>query len=216
MAIQSQDPEVRTQAGKTAPGPKGLPLLGNAIEMRRDLLGFMHRGMLRYGDVVKATAGFGKLRVEAYGVFHPDGAQQVLAGNADNYGKTDDVYEEVRILLGNGLLTSEGDVWKRQKRLVQPLFTHKTVGAYVPMMADEADGVIARWRAAAEAEEGVDLHSEMTRTTLRVVGRAVFGTDVDHMIPVFKDSVPYLSRRAFERGIFPIKVPADWPTPGNK
>ena len=224
MAIESPDRGVRdpvrepTAIGLAplAPGPKGLPLLGPAIQMRRDLVGFMHAGMLEYGDVVRVAAGFGKYRFEAFGVFHPDGAQRVLAGNADNYDKSDQAYEELRNLLGNGLLTSEGDTWKRQKRMVQPLFTHRRVAAYVPLIADEAQTVVDRWRPAQEAGTPVDLHEEMTRVTLRVVGRAVFGADVDHMVPIFKDSVPYLSRRAFERGVMPIRAPEDWPLPSNK
>ncbi|HEU5002171.1 MAG TPA: cytochrome P450 [Actinomycetota bacterium] len=219
MAVESQDRVIQkanAAAAPMAPGPKGLPLLGPAIQMRRDLVGFMHSGMLEYGDVVRVAAGFGKYAFEAFGIFHPEGAQRVLAGNADNYDKSDQAYEEVRNLLGNGLLTSEGDVWKRQKRMVQPLFTHKRVAAYVPLIADEAQTVVDRWRPAQVAGTPVDLHEEMTRVTLRVVGRAVFGTDVDHMIPVFKDSVPYLSRRAFERGVMPVRVPEDWPLPSNR
>ncbi|MGH2719938.1 MAG: cytochrome P450 [Actinomycetota bacterium] len=214
MAVRER--VVERGQGVEAPGPKGLPLIGSAIAMKRDLLGFMHRGMLEHGDVVKAIIGPPPIRVSAFGVFHPDGVQQVLAGNADNYCKADEVYGEVRKLLGNGLLTSEGDAWKRQKRLVQPLFTHNQVASYVPMIADEGRGIVERWSAAEQRGESVDLHSEMTRVTLRVVGRAVFGTDVDHMIPIFKDSVPYLSKRAFERGINPFPVPEDWPLPGNK
>jgi cytochrome P450 len=172
--------------------------------------------MLEYGNVVHVTAGPPPVRMHAYGIFHPDGVQQVLAGNAENYFKGDQVYAELIDLLGNGLLTSEGEVWKRQKRLVQPLFTHKRVASYVPMMVEEGEEVVARWRAALARGETVDLHSEMTRVTLRVVGRAVFGTDVDHMIPIFKDSVPYLSKRAFQRGVMPLRVPSGWPTPGNR
>ncbi|HWD07666.1 MAG TPA: cytochrome P450 [Actinomycetota bacterium] len=202
--------------GIEAPGPKGIPVIGSAIAMKRDLLGFMHRGMLEYGDVVKSVVGPPPIRVSAYGVFHPDGVQHVLASNADNYCKADEVYGEVRKLLGNGLLTSEGDVWKRQKRMVQPLFTHKQVASYVPMIENEARNLVERWSPSEQRGETVDLHSEMTRVTLRVVGRAVFGSDVDHMIPIFHDSVPFLSRRAFERGINPLAVPEDWPLPSNK
>lgn len=216
MAVQPEDKTMAPRGNPVIPGPRGLPLLGSAIAMRRDLLGFMHRGLLEYGEVVRATAGVGRLQVKVFGVFHPDGVQHVLASNSENYFKGDDVYQEVRTLLGNGLLTSEGDTWRRQKRLVQPLFTHKRVAAYVPMMAGEAGDLIHRWEPGAAAGQPVDLHTEMTRITLRVVGRAVFGADVDHMIPVFKDSVPYLSRRAFERGILPVRIPDDWPTPGNR
>src|SRR2546421_4891603 len=169
MAVQSDDQAVSKQVGAVAPGPKGLPLIGSAIPLLRDVLGFMHKGMLEYGDVVHVTAGPPPVRVHAYGIFHPDGVQHVLAGNADNYYKGDQVYVELIDVLGNGLFTSEGEAWKRQKRLVQPLFTHKRVAAYVPMMVEEADGVVARWRAAAARGESVDRDSAVSPGNLRCV-----------------------------------------------
>ncbi|GAC1364346.1 MAG: cytochrome P450 [Actinomycetota bacterium] len=215
MAIRSQN-DVIAADGVLAPGPKGAPIIGSALDLKRDILGFMHSNMLRYGDVVRVVAGPPSMRVVVHGVFHPDGVQQVLATNADNYYKGTDVYQEVIDLLGNGLLTSEGEVWKRQKRLVQPLFTHKRVAAYVPMIADEAQAIVGRWSGPAASGSPVDLHEDMTDITLRVVGRAVFGTEVDHMVPIFREAVPYLSGRALRRGLSPVRIPNDWPTPGNK
>jgi cytochrome P450 len=215
MAVETQVP-AETVLGKVPPGPKGAPVVGSLLDLRRDVLGTMHRAMLEYGDVVRFAGGAGKFRVEAYGLFGPDGAHRILAGAADNYGKTGEAFQEIRDLLGNGLLTSDGDDWRRQKRMVQPLFTHRRVAGYVPMMAEEAEGVVARWNAAADAGETVDLHGDMTRATLRVVGRALFGTDVDHAVSVLENPVPYLSRRAIRRSLSPVNVPPTWPTPGNK
>ncbi|GAC1363765.1 MAG: hypothetical protein NVSMB32_05670 [Actinomycetota bacterium] len=213
MAVRTQDAGL---GGPVAPGPKGAPLLGSALAMKKDILGFMYRSMLKYGDVVRIVAGPPPVRVVLHGIFHPDGVQQVLATNADNYYKGTDVYRELIDLLGNGLLTSEGEVWKRQKRLVQPLFTHKRVAAYVPIMVDEAGAIVGRWAAAARSGAAVDLHEDMTAVTLRVVGKAVFGTEVDHMLPIFREAVPYLSGRALQRGLSPVRIPAHWPTPGNR
>jgi cytochrome P450 len=216
MAIESQAPGASKRVGTLPPGPKGLPIVGPLLELKKDILGTGYRAMLEFGDVVRFAGGpKGKFHREAMAVFHPDGVQYVLASGAENYWKGDEAYGEVRDLLGDGLLTSNGDVWKRQKRLVQPLFTHKRVANYVPMIADEGNELIRRWAPNAASGEPVDLSSEMTRVTLRVVGRAVFGTDVDHMIPIFRDRVPYLSRRAFKRSVNPFKTPQNWPTPGN-
>jgi cytochrome P450 len=200
-----------------APGPKGLPVVGSALDLLRDILGTSLRGMLEYGDVVRYVAGPpGPMRVIAYGIAHPDDVQHVLAAGTASYSKQDASYNELRALVGNGLLTSEGDVWKRQKRLVQPLFTHRRVASYAGMMAEEGTDLIERWKQLRDEDGTVDLHSEMTRYSLRVVCRALFGTDVEEIIPVLKDNVPYLSRRAFNRSITPIQIPATWPTPGNR
>ena len=215
MAIESKPSQVNV-AGHLPPGPKGLPVVGPLLDMKKDLLGTGYRAMLEFGDVVRFAGGPpGKYHVEAVALFHPDAVQFVLAGGSDNFWKGDDAYQEVRDVLGDGLLTANGDVWKRQKRMVQPLFTHKTVASYVPMIVDEAAGLVEHWQAPLAAGQTVDLSSEMTRVSLRVVGRAVFGADVDHMLPVFKDRVPYLSRRAFKRAINPFKTPQHWPTPSN-
>jgi cytochrome P450 len=200
-----------------APGPRGLPIIGSAIPLQRDILGTTLKGMHRYGDVVRYVAGPpGPMRVVAFGIAHPDLAQHVLATGASHYSKQDAAYIELRNLVGNGLLTSEGETWRRQKRMVQPLFTHKRVGDYVGMMADEAGAVVGQWTDAARRGESVDLHGEMSRVSLRVVGRALFGGDTDEILHAFRHNVPYLSRRAFVRSITPVKIPETWPLPGNR
>src|SRR5437879_9268074 len=201
--------------GRTAPGPRGLPLLGS-VDLRRDVLGSLHRAMLEYGDVVRFVVGPpGRLRVQILGLFHPEAVQRVLAGASGEYQKGTPVYREIRATLGNGLLTSEGEAWRRQKRLVQPLFTHKRVASYVPAMANEATRVLGQWRAASRGDGMVDLHADMTRVTLNVVGQALFGGDVDHAVPVLRDVFPFLSQRVIKRGV-PRPIPATWPTPGNR
>lgn len=216
MAIEAHVPAEDSKLGAVPPGPKGAPVVGSLLELRRDVLGTMLRAMLEFGDVVRFAGGVGKFHVEAFAMFSPDGAHHVLAGATDNYGKTGDAFKEILDLLGNGLLTSDGDEWKRQKRMVQPLFTHRRVAGYVPMMVEEAEGIVARWSEAAARGGTVDLHGDMTRVTLRVVGRALFGTDVDYAVSVLEDPVPYLSRRAIKRSMSPVNVPPAWPTPGNK
>ncbi|HEX2148903.1 MAG TPA: cytochrome P450 [Actinomycetota bacterium] len=206
-----------TKTATEAPGPRGLPVVGSAIDLLRDFLGTTTKGRRMYGDVVRYVAGPpGPMRIVAYGIAHPDGVQQVLAGNADRYSKQDAAYNEIRALVGNGLLTSEGEVWRRQKRLVQPLFTHSRVASYVDMMSQESAELVERWNQLRLKDGTVDLHSEMTRFSLRVVCRALFGTDVDKIVPVLKDNVPFLSKKAFTRSLAPVHIPHDWPTPGNR
>lgn len=203
--------------GTDAPGPRGLPVVGSALDLLRDILGTTLEGQRRFGDVVRYVAGPpGPLRVVAYGIAHPDGVQHVLASGAEHFSKQDAAYNELRALVGNGLLTSEGEVWRRQKRLVQPLFTHSRVAGYASMMAEESRDLIQRWEQLRTGDGTVDLHSEMTRFSLRVVCRALFGTDIEHIIPILKDNVPYLSRKAFNRSLSPVHIPDTWPTPGNR
>ncbi|HEY0094530.1 MAG TPA: cytochrome P450, partial [Archangium sp.] len=104
-------------ARRIPPGPRGHWLLGNLPERRADPLGFFTRGRERYGDVVRYRMG----PFELYQVSHPDDVKRVLVDNARNYRKTR-LMQRLRPVLGNGLLLSEGDFWRRQRRLAQPAF----------------------------------------------------------------------------------------------
>jgi cytochrome P450 len=198
------------------PEPQGSRLFGSLFELRRDLLGANLRAMRECGDVVRFVAGPPGLRLAIYGVYHPDGVQQVLATGSARYGKGDTFYDEVRWALGNGIVTTEGERWRRQKRYIQPLFTHRQVAGYVPLIAREVTGLLDRWRQVAAGAGVVDLHGEMTRLTLRVVGSVLFGADVEEVIPVIRRAFPILSERILRRSLSPVRIPSTWPTPANR
>ena len=101
--------------------------------------------MREYGDVVRFAIGPPGLRIELYGLFHPDGVRRVLAGPRDSYSKRNRFYKEIAAAFGYGLLTSEGEQWERQRRLTQPLFTRKTIATYSDLMAEEAALLADRW-----------------------------------------------------------------------
>src|SRR5262245_42132041 len=100
-----------------APGPKGLPLLGSVLPAWRDPLGLMMGALVEYGDVVKFKFG----PFDYYMVADPDVVRHVLVDNAKAYRKSRN-YLGLKIVLGEGLLTSEGDEWRRQRKLAQPAF----------------------------------------------------------------------------------------------
>ena len=211
----TDSPNTRDPA--TPPGPQGSPLLGSAIDLRRDLLGTVYRAMVEHGDVVRFTIGPpGRFRQHAFGVFSPDHIQHVLAGASGRYIKNDGVYNELRSLLGDGLLTSEGEEWKRQKRMIQPIFTHKRVASYVPIMEAEAARTVARWADRADTPDAIDLNDEMAGVALAVVAKALLGAQVGRAVSVIRQTVPFLSKRAIARALSPMAFPAAWPTPANR
>ena len=206
----------RMEETRVAPGPKGSPLLGSALDFKNDVLNTLHRAMLEHGDIVRFTFGPpGRYQEQVFAVFSPEHIHRVLAGGSGRYIKNDPVYVEIRNILGDGLLTSEGEEWKRQKRMIQPIFTHKRVASYVPMMAAEAASTVERW-APNSKDSTVDLNDEMARLTLAVVGKVLFGADVESAVPVIRRAVPYLSERAIHRALLPFAVPDSWPTPNNR
>src|SRR5260370_8806983 len=114
---------------RTPPGPKGRFLLGSAIEIGRDWLGFYQRCAEEYGDVVCVRLA----HVPVYLIAHPRDIETVLVTNAANFTKSAD-YRALARVLGRGLLTSEGDFWKRQRSLIQPAFHRQNILGYSAVM----------------------------------------------------------------------------------
>jgi cytochrome P450 len=123
---------------------------------------------------------------------------------------------ELRAFIGSGLLTSQDEAWQRQRRLVQPLFTRQRVAGYAGVMAEEAAGLVDRWRADAAAGRPVDLHAGSTAYALRVVGRLLFGAALDDVVDVLVATMGPLQRHVMVRGMSPVRPPRQWPTPGGR
>ncbi|MFI1657111.1 cytochrome P450 [Streptomyces sp. NPDC020472] len=200
--------------GTEAPELAGNPLLGSMLDLKRDSLGTFLRARREHGDVVKIAAGPPGIRATIYGVFSAEGAQQVLAGESANFRKDNAFYQEIRESFGNGLLTSQDEDYLRQRRLVQPLFTKRRVDGYAAAVAAEITTLIGEWQD--DEADTVDVLHEMTRFALRAVARILFGTDVDAAVEIVERSFPELNAYVLSRGYAPLKVPRDWPTPGNR
>ena len=198
------------------PGPRGSLLLGLAAQLQRDQLGTYEHLMAEYGDVVRIKVGPPGLRRVLYLVTHPDGVEQVLAGDPDGFTKNTPYYEEIAAYLGNGLLTSAGQKWRQQRRTVAPLFSHRRIAGYVDVMAEEATRLADRWGVGAAHGTSVDTHATMVDYALRTVGRVLFGADVDDAIPVVRATFPILNEHVRHRGITPLRLPRGWPTPAQR
>ena len=150
-----------------APGPKGSFIQGVMSEFNRDTFGFIERCRSDYGDVVRMRF----LYLTAHFLYHPADIEYVSVTNAKNFIKSRSLRTPFfRRLVGNGLLTSEGEVWKRQRRLAQPAFHRQRISAYADVMVDYAGRMIADWR---EGDER-DIHRDMMRLTLEIVVKTLF------------------------------------------
>ena len=206
---------MRTMAAITEiPGPKGLPLLGSALDLRRDSLEAFLRARRDHGDVVRLSAGPPGVRSVMHCVFSAEGVQQILASQAANFRKDNQFYEELRQSAGNGLLTAQDADYRRQRRLIQPLFTKRQVDTYATAVTLEADGTVERWRDAADGV--VDVVREMDRLALRTVSRILFGADVEAAVDVIHDNFPVVSEYVTRRGFSPVNPPRSWPLPSNR
>jgi cytochrome P450 len=192
----------------TRPHPRANRVLGSALDLRRSQIRTYERMMREHGDIVRLSVGPPGVRFDLYCVFHPDGVKAVLAGSREGYSKGNRFYRQIAQAFGWGLLTSEGELWQRQRRLVQPLFTGKQVAAYAELMAEEALAVAGGWERAARDGAGADANADMVRPALRVVGRSIFGDDVARAGDVLDSAFPVLNRYTFGRAMSPLASPA--------
>lgn len=217
MTDEGRQPAARAGKEAVPPGPRGLPLIGPLLDLRRDTLGTLLRAMLRFGDVVRFAGNPpGRPPVRIFALFHPDDVQRLRMTGDDIYTREDPSSLEVRAFLGYGVLNSDGSVWQRQRRILEPLFIPERVAAFLPVMAGEADRLVAAWEADAESGRSVDLDRDSTEVSRRVIARVLFGDDAEWMLPIVAEHLLFLSRRAFRRGVAPVLIPAKWPTPGNR
>ncbi|HEX6160590.1 MAG TPA: cytochrome P450, partial [Thermoanaerobaculia bacterium] len=127
----------------------------------------------RYGEVVYFKIG----PRHGYLITNPADIRHVLQDNARNYRKSP-LYDKLRVVFGNGLLTSEGDFWLRQRRIAQPAFHRQRIAALAGVMADAARDAAVQWETIAPAGQPVDVDDEMMRLTRTVVLRTLLGADL--------------------------------------
>lgn len=148
-------------------------MMGVMREFNRDSLGFIERVQHEYGDIVWMRF----LYVPAIFLYHPDDIEYVLATNPKNFIKSMSLRSNFfQRLVGNGLLTSQGEEWKRQRRLSSPAFHRVRIATYAGTMVDYTKRLMANWRAG----EARDIHRDMMRLTLEIVVRCLFSSDVSN------------------------------------
>lgn len=151
------------------PGPRGNLFLGSMPQMSRGVLEFYSRCAREYGDVVRFRIAWTPL----YLVVHPRDIEYVLVKNAANFTKSAD-YRALKRLVGNGLLTSEGDFWRRQRSLIQPAFHRESILRYAPVMTGATSRMLDTW----QDNERRDVHKDMVRLTLEIVAECLYSAEV--------------------------------------
>lgn len=194
---------------RIAPGPPGLPILGNLSAFRRDVLGLMTESRVRYGDVVRFRLG----PLVIHLVSHPDEIRQVFQERAANYDKETRSSSKIRAMTGLGLLTANGETWRRQRRLVQAGFLPATVEGFIPQMTAATESMLERW--SRYAGRPLDVASEMMRLTYTIVGRTLFSADVTEDADEVEQAMEVLLAHTYRRLERVIDPPLSFPTPGN-
>jgi len=154
---------------RAPPSPRGLPIVGHTHQWARDPLGF-HERLAEYGRV----ASYEALGQDRYLLTEPDDVERVLL-DTDQFPKHEGSIDQLSDIVGSGLLTSEGALWERQREAIQPAFYMDHIRRYADVMVDRAMDTADRLAPG----QTVDVHAEMTRTTLEILLDCMFGADVD-------------------------------------
>ena len=153
------------------PGPsEGFDLGGSDESLAR-----MRVYFAEYGDIYRVFAP--SRGVFNYVINHPDDIKRVLLSNHRNYTKGEGM-DRVKILLGNGIMTSEGDFWRRQRRMMQPSFHRRIIDRFTGLIASVNDKYAERWAAKAARGEPVNVTDDTSELTLEIVLGSIFGTDL--------------------------------------
>ncbi len=191
-----------TQA-KLPPGPATNLLWSREHNIRKDVLGYFHNSVRRYNGISRAKVGpyhYVNISNPAYieRVFtHPD----IYIKGRDN--------KNLRFLLGNGLVTSEGEFWLKQRRLIQPLFHKTRLQSFVQKITESTDAMMKRWDSRTGAV--MDMHSEMTQVTLDIFSQTLMSTEVKGDFKKISDALLIVMEGMMQI----IRLPAWIPTPRN-
>ncbi len=161
-------PAART--GKEPPGPPGLPWFGNLRELRRNPVDFFVQTARTYGGIATMRAG----RRKFFLISHPDLVKEALVDNRTRYMKNER-YTALKLVLGKGLLLSEGDLWQRQRRLTNPICHPRAVQGQIGWMTELVEHNMERLAGAVSDGRPVDLYAEMTRMARTLIGRWLLG-----------------------------------------
>ncbi len=201
----------RSTASRTALGPRFATPFGFLAVMRRDPLRFLEECQRTYGDVVAIRFFLWR----SFVFTRPDDIRHILHENHRNYWKGV-VFSKLKRLGGEGLVFSDGDLWRRQRQLVQPAFHRDRIAAMAGMMTDATAALLDRWRAPAAARRPLDIAAEMSRLTLEIVARALFGTalgdDEDAFRRAVSGGLAYANHLVNHFFALPLAIP----TPANR
>ena len=203
---------MRNTTYKLAPGLNSYLVLGSLLEIqRKGYLQFFYDIWQQFGDVACCQMGWKNFVLLA----HPKFIQHVLVDHHQRYSKGQG-YKKLELMLGKGLLTSEGELWQRQRRRMQPFFTEgKIKHQYLEAITASTEQMLNQWQPYVKAESPVEIGEQMLGLTMSVVGRTLLGTtqlDEDKDLGfALRFALDYVS----QKGLAVVDWPAFIPTSSN-
>ncbi len=191
------------------PQTEGLPFLGALPQVWKDMLGFFLRSGVEHPELVRIDLG----PVRFHLIADPEGVKHVLQDNQRNYRKG---YEKAKPLLGEGLVTSEGDLWRRQRRLMQPAFNRQYLNSLLPIMTGATQEMLDRWQERRGGDEPLNISREIMLLTQTIILQTMFSTDIgdqsEKIADAFGIALEYLNLAM----VAPFPILQAIPTPANR
>ncbi len=206
--MSTQTIETPKQPAKVIPHIAELPLVGSLSEHTRDRLNLYLRVVRQCGDV--GSFHFGPFRVIFFNT--PEAVQSIFVEHADDFDKGAAIHNAFRPVVGNGLFVSEGDIHRRQRKLMAPSFQPRHIISYADTMAHYSELIQREWR----QEETLDVSREMTNLTMSIIGKVLFDADVftetDELGEAMTTTLSHVSHNLSQ--LMPLSL--SWPTKRNK
>lgn len=204
---------VAIHTAKSLPGSRSFFGYKNILEIGR--IGFLdaiHKQWQTYGDLFEIQVGPKKIVI----VVHPEHVHRVTMTHAENYEKLES-YDSVRqYIIKNGLVTSLGELWKRQRRLMAPFYTPRGVQEFADIMLRDTVDMLGRWKKLAAEQPEIEMFDEMALITASIILKAVFSSKSEEDILRIKSCVETMISYGTNAMLNPLRLP-DWmPTPHNK
>ncbi len=203
-------PVTKKRERNLPPGPQRY-LLFQLPELQHQPIEYLDRMWREYGDLVRLPIMPGLTFLIAA---HPEGAEHILSTHQERYGKPDLFLKPMGLVQGQGLFTSEGEFWLKQRRLMQPAFHQKQLVRLHAVMLSCVQSLLHEWEKKPEGEV-IDIAAEMTRLTLKIVSSALFSVDIsgesDQLGQAFRTALEYV----YYRMNTPLALPVWIPTPKN-
>jgi cytochrome P450 len=185
-----------------------VPIFGALPQLQKSPLKVMFRAASEFGDLVRVPLP----TIQMFVAGHPDLAEHILVTNSKNYTKDTRGYNMLRRVLGNGLVTSEGAFWKRQRRIAQPAFHREKIARFADSMVRAASECAEAW----PTDAAFDLNQEMMKVTLRIVGETLLSTDVTSSTGEIGAAVTHSLELMIWKITHPFSLPGWIPTKRNR
>ncbi len=186
---------------KLPPGPSLTDKIPLLLERKKNALGFYRKLADTYGEIVYFTIGGSKYCL----IDSPDLIRHVLQENHKNYTKGPG-YERLREIIGDGLLTSEGETWRSQRKLAQPAFHKEKIEKLVGTVAEITQELVADWNQKTASPTRLDIAQEMTALTLEIAGKTFLGTNPKSQASVVAQAVSKVLKIADARGASLLRI----------